>query len=197
MQGIISYYETVKSYGADFWSEMSQYLALFQRISLMAAKLFPWKLPPPQKSTFPKCYCEGSVATIFFNFLILKGFCWGWGGGWAGEWRVNLKTFSVLKSYDSVMCTVSPVFGEPWGIKTTGGLGFKCKSSSWICVHLENLKSDSQRRSWYLGQLGGFDQSRKHIFSSNKIAMAGSSLPSDRICKADGYESVSFGESEF
>lgn len=132
------------------------------------------------------------VATFFFNFLILKGFCygWEWGMGWGVEG--DGEAIFCLKSNDSVMYTVPPVFWVPRGIKTAGCLGFKCKSPSWICTHLENFEREKlhQRRSWYLGQLGGFDQSRKHIFSSNKIAMAGSSLPSSRICKADGYESV-------
>lgn len=92
------------------------------------------------------------MATIFFfffDFLILKSSVGDGSRGWAGEWRVTKKPFSVLKSKDSVMYIVSPVFGEPWRIKSIGCMEFKCKLHSWICIHLENLKKEklSQRRS--------------------------------------------------
>ena len=51
----------------------------------------------------------------------------------------------MLKSEDSMMGIVSPIFQEPWGINTTGCAEFKGKSHPWILIHLEKLeKSISQ-----------------------------------------------------
>lgn len=106
------------------------------------------------------------------------------------EMKGYWKPFSMLKSDYSMTGIVSPVFQEPWGINTTGCVKFKGKSHHGYLYILKNLKNLSPKKLLIL-RTAGWVWSKQKAYIFKKIAVAGSSRPSNQICKADGLSQSS------